>query len=182
MGKPNRLRTKERQLPTILRRLPQTEHRCHSRLVFTPHYGWLYWFSGWCLHLFDSKRQLGILVRRNRWMRPQKTTSTSHRGLYQFNRMTLGLKNSLATFRSAMDVILPSVKLQSTLVYLENNVVFSKTVHDHPTHLRQVLTLLLNAGVTVELKMLFICRDHQLLASRHTTRTVGNCGNNVKRD
>lgn len=51
-----------------------------------------------------------------------------------------------------MNVILLSVKWKSALVYLDNTDVFSKTVWEHITYLRQVLTLLRDANVTVKFR------------------------------
>lgn len=51
-----------------------------------------------------------------------------------------------------MDVILLSVKWWSSILYLDNTVVSSKTKNGHMARLRQALTLLWNAGVTFKLK------------------------------
>lgn len=69
--------------------------------------------------------------------------------------MPLGLKNSPATFQSAMDVILFSENWQFALLYLDDSVVFSNTVNDHIGHLKAVLTFLKDAGVTLKLKRCF---------------------------
>lgn len=51
-----------------------------------------------------------------------------------------------------MEVIRSSVKWKSALVFLDNIVVFSKTVKDAVPHLRQVLTLLRDRVVTIKLR------------------------------
>lgn len=51
-----------------------------------------------------------------------------------------------------MWIILSSLKWQSALVNLDDIANFSKTVEQHLNHLQSVLTLLRDAGVTVNLK------------------------------
>lgn len=95
---------------------------------------------------------------------------------------TIWPQSAHATFQRAMNVILSSLKWQSALVYLDDIIVFSKTVRDRLTHLRLVLTVLQNAVVTLKLKMPLLRRDNHLPWLRHTTRKVENCGNNDKGD
>lgn len=80
-----------------------------------------------------------------------KTTFTCHEGLYRFIRMPFGLKNAPATFQRAIDIILSKVKWQYALVYLDDVIIYSKSVEDHFAHVRTVLTLLQNAGVSLKL-------------------------------
>ena len=81
-----------------------------------------------------------------------KTAFTSHWGLFRFKRMPFGLKNAPGTFQRAADVILSKVKWQTALVYLDDVIVYSKTYEEHFEHLRTVLDLLKNAGVSLKLK------------------------------
>ena len=80
-----------------------------------------------------------------------KTTFTSHFGLYRFLRMPFGLRNAPATFQRAMDVILASVRWQVALVYLDDVIIFSKSYRAHLEHVATVLSLLKSAGVTLKL-------------------------------
>lgn len=83
----------------------------------------------------------------------EKTAVTSHHGLYQFERMPFGLKNEHATFQWEMYVILSSVRWQSALFYLDDTVVFPKTVEQNLNYLHRVLTLLQDTSKTRKLKM-----------------------------
>lgn len=62
------------------------------------------------------------------------------------------IKKLPCTFQREIEVTLSSVKTQSALVYLDDIVSFSKTIHDHLTSLRRVLTLLRNFGLALKLK------------------------------
>jgi Reverse transcriptase (RNA-dependent DNA polymerase) len=81
-----------------------------------------------------------------------KTTFTSHYGIYLFLRLPFGLRNAPATFQRAIDIILSGVKWKTCLVYLDNVIVFSENRAAHLTHVAEVLTLLGNAGMSLKLK------------------------------
>lgn len=60
-----------------------------------------------------------------------KTTFTSHHGLYQFVKMPFELFNAPGTFRCTMNVNLSSAKWQFVLVYFDAIVIFSKIPLQH---------------------------------------------------
>ena len=65
--------------------------------------------------------------------------------------MPFGLKNAPATFQRALDIILSGVRWQTCLVYLDDVIVFSRTIDEHIANLDIVLLLLRNAGVSLKL-------------------------------
>ncbi|CAN8063812.1 unnamed protein product [Agarophyton chilense] len=81
-----------------------------------------------------------------------KTTFTCHAGLFRFTRMPFGLRNAPATFQRALDIILSKVKWTSALVYIHDVIIYSRSVEEHFAHVRTVLTLLAEAGVTLKLR------------------------------
>ena len=80
-----------------------------------------------------------------------KTTFTTFLGTYRYIRMPFGLKNAPATFQRALDIILSGVRWQTCLVYLDDVIVFSRTIDEHIANLDTVLSLLRNAGVSLKL-------------------------------
>ena len=80
-----------------------------------------------------------------------KTTFTSHSGLYRFLRVLFGLKNAPATFQRAVDIILSRLKWETALVYLDDVIVYSRTVTEHMAHVPEVIRLLHTAGVSLKL-------------------------------
>ena len=70
-----------------------------------------------------------------------KTAFVTPFGLFQFNVLPMGLKNSPPTFQKVMNDTLKSCRSFS-LVYLDDIVVFSTTYHEHLDHLRQVFLAL----------------------------------------
>ena len=97
--------------------------------------------------------------------------------------MPFGLRNAPGTFQRAIDVILAQVRWQYSLVYLDDIVVFSKTGEEHIDHVRSVLSLLADAGVTLKLKKCFfftdkidylghVIRPGKLQIAEHTTDAI----------
>ena len=66
-----------------------------------------------------------------------KTAFITPFGLFQFNVLPMGLKNSPPTFQKVMSNTLAPCR-QFALVYLDDIIVYSKTYKDHLTHLEQV--------------------------------------------
>lgn len=71
----------------------------------------------------------------------EKTAFATPFGLYQFNVLPMGLKNSPPTFQKVMTDTLKSCRLFS-LVYLDDIIVFSKSFEEHLHHLEKVLAAL----------------------------------------
>ena len=71
----------------------------------------------------------------------EKTAFVTPFGLYQFNVLPMGLKNSPPTFQKVMLDTLESCRSFS-LVYLDDIIVFSKTFNEHLHHLERVLAAL----------------------------------------
>ena len=71
----------------------------------------------------------------------EKTAFITPFGLYQFNVLPMGLKNSPPTFQKVMNDTLKNCRLFSN-VYIDDVIVFSQSFDDHMLHLEAVLTAL----------------------------------------
>ncbi|CAF4571802.1 unnamed protein product, partial [Rotaria magnacalcarata] len=71
----------------------------------------------------------------------EKTAFVTPFGLYQFNVLPMGLRNSPPTFQKVMADTLKSCR-EFCLVYLDDIIVFSKSFPDHLDHLRRVFLAL----------------------------------------
>jgi RNase H-like domain found in reverse transcriptase/Reverse transcriptase (RNA-dependent DNA polymerase) len=89
----------------------------------------------------------------------EKTTFTSHEGLYWFLRMPFGLRNAPATFQRFVDITLSGLTWKSCLVYLDDIIVFSKTPAEHMAHVDAVLLRLYRSGLTLNLKKCHLLKD-----------------------
>lgn len=84
----------------------------------------------------------------------EKTAFIHRSGLYEFIRMPFGLRNAPSTFQRFMNMMLASgsAQLRSyVMAYLDDVVVFSKTVEEHAAQLQAVLSMLSRHGLKVKL-------------------------------
>ena len=80
-----------------------------------------------------------------------KTAFTTRKGHYEFNRMPFGLTNAPATFQRLMNNLLQPVIYKCALVYLDDVIIYSRTIEDHIKHLQAVFDLLRKGGLKVKL-------------------------------
>lgn len=77
-----------------------------------------------------------------------KKTLTFLHGLYRFFRMQFELKNAPETLKRAIYVILSTARYKNAKVYLDDIVLFFKSVEEHKTNFIRVLILLVTIFVT----------------------------------
>ncbi|GBG74892.1 hypothetical protein CBR_g19405 [Chara braunii] len=80
-----------------------------------------------------------------------KTAFRSRFGHYEFTVMPFGLTNAPATFQTAMNDIFRNILEEYVLVYLDDILVYSRTLEDHLRHLRDVLQRLRKHGFYAKL-------------------------------
>ncbi|MGL5772166.1 MAG: reverse transcriptase family protein, partial [Bacteroidales bacterium] len=82
----------------------------------------------------------------------EKTAFGCKFGIYEFLRMPFGLANGPATFHRLIDHILREEKWKFVVAYLDDIIVFSKTMEEHELHLKVILTRLKKAGLKLNKK------------------------------
>ncbi|GBG86986.1 hypothetical protein CBR_g44441 [Chara braunii] len=80
-----------------------------------------------------------------------KTAFRSRFGHYEFTVMPFGLTNAPATFQTAMNDIFRDILEEYVLVYLDDILVYNRTLKDHLRHLRDVLQRLRKHGFYAKL-------------------------------
>jgi hypothetical protein len=72
-----------------------------------------------------------------------KTTFETHHGHFQFHVMPFGLINAPATFQCLMNAIFAAHMRRFVLIFIDDILVFSKSMEDHIAHLKIVFQTLL---------------------------------------
>lgn len=115
------------------------------------------------------------------------TTTTTQKGYLRFIHMPFGIMNAPAIFRWAMDIFLSRVKWKSALVYLDDLIIFSRSIGEHFTHVRAFLRLFQPAGATPMLNQFFFFHPlvnylgHAVLPGKlHVAKATTNYIKNAK--
>ena len=72
----------------------------------------------------------------------EKTAFATPDGLYQFRVMPFGLFNAPGTFQGLMEHVLQGLHWSTCLVYLDDIVIYSRTIEEHLARLAEVFTRL----------------------------------------
>ncbi|GBG75331.1 hypothetical protein CBR_g19964 [Chara braunii] len=88
-----------------------------------------------------------------------KTAFKTRDGLYEFIVMPFGLTNAPATFQWLMDKVLRHQLNRFVVVYLDDILIFSKSMDEHIKHLEEVLQVLKEAQLHVNLEKSEFGRD-----------------------
>jgi len=88
-------------------------------------------------------------------------------GFYECLQVPFGVKNAPLHFQCMVDSILGMYRLDFTLVYIDNIIIYSKTLEEHLEHVDKVLEAFRNVGMTVsEEKCHFAYDNVELLGHR----------------
>lgn len=116
-----------------LPRMDETLQALHGNSFFTT----LDLLSGfWQIPLTPADRHKAAFVTRN--------------GLFQFKVMPFGLTNSPATFQRLMDKVLTGLNWCKCVVYLDDIIVYGRTIHEHNDNLSLVLRQIENAKLKLK--------------------------------
>ena len=86
-----------------------------------------------------------------------KTAFTCHLGLYEFNVMLFGLKNTPLTFQKLMNEVLMEYLDKFVIVYIDDLLIYSKTFEEHIEHIRKIFEKLREVNLMVKLKKCKFC-------------------------
>lgn len=78
-----------------------------------------------------------------------KTAFRTRNGHYEYQVMPFGLTNAPATFQSMIDHVLRPFLDRFVFVYLDDVLIYSKSLKEHKRHMHQVLTALEKANLSV---------------------------------
>lgn len=88
----------------------------------------------------------------------EKTAFICPVGFYQFERMPQGISGAPATFQRVMEKTIGDMNLLEVLVYLDDIIVFGRTLEEHEERLLKVLDRLKDEGLKLSLDKCQFCR------------------------
>ena len=80
-------------------------------------------------------------------------------GLWEYNRLAMGLTNSPATYQRLVEECLGDLNYKVCLIYLDDLIIFSDTVEEHLKRLDQVFSRIAKAGMKFSPKKCHIMKD-----------------------
>lgn len=81
----------------------------------------------------------------------EKTAFPVNNGHYEYTRMPFGLRNAPATFQRVMDNILREHLYKSCFVYMDDVVIFSKSLQEHIIHIKQIFEKFIHFNLKIQL-------------------------------
>lgn len=82
----------------------------------------------------------------------EKAACCTPDGLFEFTRMPFGLTGAPATFQRLMDEVLAAHKWHECMVYLDDILVFGRTLEEHNQRLAKILSRLREANLSLSLE------------------------------
>src|SRR5664279_104450 len=86
----------------------------------------------------------------------EKTAFICREGMFQFRTMPFGLCNAGATFQRLVDTVLSGLAYEVCLAYIDDIIVFSRSIPEHLVRLRAVLERVRGAGLKLKPKKCFL--------------------------
>jgi hypothetical protein len=90
----------------------------------------------------------------------EKTAFRCALGSFQFRKMAMGLKNSGPIFQEFMDRAIGELKWESVIIYVDDAIIFSSSIEEHFTHLKEVFKRLIKHGIHLKAKKSELFRSH----------------------
>ena len=121
------------------------------------------WFSH--LDLLRGYWQIDVAVEDR-----EKTAFATPDGLYRFRRLNFGVTNAPTCFMRAMHLILKGLCCSDCLVYLDDIIIFGRTLEEHRERLLLVLSRLAEAGLKINPKKCKLLSEQVVVLGHVVTR------------
>ena len=110
-----------------------------------------------------------------------KTAFVTRAGQWEFNVMPQGIKNGPPSFQRIVDRLLGKMQWHCALAYIDDIIVYSKSISEHLQHLEQILSLLYHANFRLNpIKCEFLKEEIQFLGHIVSERGIEPCPQKTK--
>jgi hypothetical protein len=99
-----------------------------------------------------------------------KTAFKTHNGQYKFRVMPFGLTNTLATFQCVMNSLFAPFVRKFVLVFMDDILVYIKSLEEHLKQLHQVFQVLQNNKLYAKKEQVFLCTSSAGVSRAHNLR------------
>ena len=82
-----------------------------------------------------------------------------HMGSFRFKKLPMGLKNASAIFQKFMDGALGKLKWECAVIYIDDCIIYSKTIDEHFKHLELVFQCFRKANIHLKAKKTLLFRN-----------------------
>ena len=89
----------------------------------------------------------------------EKLAFRCHLGCFHFKKMPMGMKNSGPIYQKFMMDVLGKMAWECAIVYVDDCIIFSKTIEEHFSHLEKVLSAFEDSGVHLKAKKAMFFRS-----------------------
>lgn len=87
-----------------------------------------------------------------------KTAFSFNNELYEYTRMPFGLCNAPSTFQRAMNDLFSGEFRQFVIAYLDDVIIYSRSLEEHKKHLNRVFKVIQASGLVLNLKKCRLCK------------------------
>lgn len=110
-----------------------------------------------------------------------KTAFVTRAGQWEFNVMPQGIKNGPPSFQRIVDKVLGKMQWHCAIAYIDDIIVYSKSIEKHHQHLEQILSRLYHANFRLNpIKCEFLKQEIQFLGHIISERGIEPCPQKTK--
>ena len=101
--------------------------------------------------VFNARLGIRLLSSSNETRKPAFTAFSCEFGFFEYKVMPMGLTNACATFQRLMNTVLDGLIGECCLVYLDDIIIYSKSIDEHLQHVKCIAERLRTNNLKIKL-------------------------------